>query len=119
MTGALRLGVDPQRVAADPKGRIKPAQRRCRRGQGREKGRLNFLSSAFQGLLGPAGLPGAVVSRLNSELNKALVSAAVQKRAADFGMEVLPGTPAQFRSMARAEALRWGSIIKSAGVKLD
>ena len=84
-----------------------------------EAGVPNVEVYAFQGLLGPAGLPDAVVSRLNSELNKALLSTAVQKRAADFGMEVLPGTPAQFRAMARAEALRWGPVIKSAGVKLD
>ncbi len=43
----------------------------------------------------------------------------MQKRAADFGMELLPGTPAQFKAMAMAEALRWGPIIKAAGVKLD
>ena len=84
-----------------------------------EAGVPNVEVYAFQGLLGPAGLPDAVVARLNSELNKALVSAVVQKRAADFGMEVLPGTPAQFKAMARAEAVRWGPIIKSAGVKLD
>jgi tripartite-type tricarboxylate transporter receptor subunit TctC len=84
-----------------------------------EAGVSNVEVYAFQGLLGPAGLPDAVVTRLNSELNKALVSAAVQKRAADFGMEVLPGTPAQFKAMARAEAQRWGLIIKTAGVKLD
>ena len=84
-----------------------------------EAGVANVEVYAFQGLLGPAGLPDAVVARLNGELNKALVSAAVQKRAADFGMEVLPGTPAQFKAMARAEAVRWGPIIKSAGVKLD
>jgi tripartite-type tricarboxylate transporter receptor subunit TctC len=74
---------------------------------------------AFQGVLGPAGLPDAIVTRFNSELNKALASAAVQKRAADFGMETLPGTPAAFKAMARAEAKRWGAIIKAAGVKLD
>ncbi|MBI2771721.1 MAG: tripartite tricarboxylate transporter substrate binding protein [Burkholderiales bacterium] len=74
---------------------------------------------AFQGLMGPAGLPEAVVARLNSELNKAIASSPVQKRMADFGMEPLPGTPAQFKAMARAEALRWGPIIKAAGVKLD
>jgi tripartite-type tricarboxylate transporter receptor subunit TctC len=74
---------------------------------------------AFQGLLGPAGLPDAITGRLNTELNKALVTPAVQKRATDFGMEVLPGTPAQFHAMARAEARRWGPIIKTAGVKLD
>jgi tripartite-type tricarboxylate transporter receptor subunit TctC len=84
-----------------------------------EAGVPNVEVYAFQGLLGPAGLPEAVVARLNSELNKALLSAVVQKRAADFGMEVLPGTPAQFKAMARAEALRWGPIIKTAGVKLD
>jgi tripartite-type tricarboxylate transporter receptor subunit TctC len=84
-----------------------------------EAGVPNVEVYAFQGLLGPAGLPDAVLARLNSELNKALVSAAVQKRAGDFGMDVLPGTPAQFKAMARAEALRWGPIIKAAGVKLD
>lgn len=74
---------------------------------------------AFQGVLGPAGLPDAIVSRFNGDLNKALASAEVQKRARDFGMELLPGTPAQFKAMARAEAKRWGPIIKAAGVKLD
>ena len=84
-----------------------------------EAGVPNVEVFAFQGLLGPAGLPDAVTARLNGELNKALVSAAVQKRAEDFGMDVLPGTPGQFRAMARAEAMRWGPIIRAAGVKLD
>ncbi|MFC5497057.1 Bug family tripartite tricarboxylate transporter substrate binding protein [Caenimonas terrae] len=84
-----------------------------------EAGVSNAEVYAFQGLLGPAALPEAIVARLNSELNKALLSAPVQKRAADYGMELLPGTPAQFKAMARAEAMRWGPIIKAAGVKLD
>ena len=84
-----------------------------------EAGVPNVEVHAFQGLVGPAGMPDTITARLNSELNKALVSAAVQKRAADFGMELLPGTPAQFKAMARAEAARWGPIIKTAGVKLD
>jgi tripartite-type tricarboxylate transporter receptor subunit TctC len=74
---------------------------------------------AFQGILGPAGLPAAVTQRLNADLNKALVNPAVVKRMQDFGMEALPGTPEQFRAMARAESKRWGAIIKAAGVKLD
>jgi tripartite-type tricarboxylate transporter receptor subunit TctC len=71
---------------------------------------------ALQGVLGPAGMPDAIVSRFNTELNKALGSADVQKRATDFGMEMLPGTPAQFKALARAEAKRWGPIIKAAGI---
>ena len=74
---------------------------------------------AFQGILAPAGLPAAITARLNGDLNKALLNPAVVKRMNDFGMEALPGTPEQFRAMARAESKRWGEIIKAAGVKLD
>lgn len=74
---------------------------------------------AFQGILGPKGLPANVTQRLNADLNKALASTAVVKRMQDFGMEALPGTPEQFRALARAEAKRWGEVIKAAGVKLD
>ncbi|TPG24676.1 Bug family tripartite tricarboxylate transporter substrate binding protein [Variovorax guangxiensis] len=74
---------------------------------------------AFQGILGPAGLPQNVVARLNTELNRAFGTAAVQKRFADIGMEAMPGTPEQFFTLARAEAKRWGPVIKAAGVKLD
>lgn len=64
-------------------------------------------------------MPDSLVTRFNAELNKALASAEVRKRATDFGMELLPGTPAEFKALARAEAKRWGPIIKAAGVKLD
>lgn len=62
---------------------------------------------AFQGLLGPAGLPGEVVGKLNATVNQALKDPAVVKRMQDFGMEPQPGTPAQFLAMARAESRRW------------
>ncbi|RQO81911.1 tripartite tricarboxylate transporter substrate binding protein [Acidovorax sp. FJL06] len=84
-----------------------------------EAGVPNTEVFAFQGILAPAGLPAAITARLNGDLNKALQSPAVVKRMADFGMEALPGTPEQFRAMARAESKRWGEIIKAAGVKLD
>ena len=74
---------------------------------------------AFQGLLGPAGLPAATLQRLNAELNKALANSVVLKRFLDFGMEPMPGTPEQFRAFARAESSRWGPIIRSSGITLD
>jgi tripartite-type tricarboxylate transporter receptor subunit TctC len=84
-----------------------------------EAGVPNTEVFAFQGILAPAGLPAAITARLNAELNKALLNPAVVRRMTDFGMEALPGTPEQFRAMARAEAARWGEIIRAAGVKLD
>jgi len=84
-----------------------------------EVGVPNTEVFAFQGVLGPAGLPPAVVARLNGDLNRAFSAPAVQKRFEDFGMEAMPGTPAQFAALSRAESQRWGPIIKQAGVKLD
>jgi len=84
-----------------------------------EVGVPNTEVFAFQGILGPAGLSPAVVSKLNGDLNKAFSTPAVQKRFDDFGMEAMPGTPAQFAALSRAESKRWGPIIKQAGIKLD
>ena len=58
------------------------------------------------------GMPAATVQRLNGELNKALANTAVLKRFLDFGMETMAGTPEQFHAFARAEAKRWGPIIR-------
>ena len=84
-----------------------------------EAGVPNTEVFAFQGLLAPAGLPPALTARLNGDLNKALDSAAVKKRMADFSMEAMPGTPEQFKAFARAESKRWGEIIRSANIRLD
>jgi tripartite-type tricarboxylate transporter receptor subunit TctC len=84
-----------------------------------EVGVPNSEVFAFQGILGPAGLPAPVVAKLNAELNRAFSVPAVQKRFGDFGMEAMPGTPQQFAALSRAESKRWGPIIKSAGIKLD
>jgi len=84
-----------------------------------EVGVPNSEVFAFQGILGPAGMPAPVVAKLNADLNRAFSVPAVQKRFSDFGMEAMPGTPAQFAALSRAESKRWGPIIKSAGIKLD
>jgi len=84
-----------------------------------EVGVPNSEVFAFQGILGPAGMPPAIVNRLNADLNKAFTTPAVQKRFADFGMEAMPGSPQQFFALSRAESQRWGPIIKAANIKLD
>ncbi|MDM0017387.1 Bug family tripartite tricarboxylate transporter substrate binding protein [Variovorax saccharolyticus] len=84
-----------------------------------EVGVMNSEVFAFQGIVGPAGIPAPIIARLNGDLNRAFTTPAVQKRFSDFGMEAMPGTPAQFAALSRAESLRWGPIIKATGIKLD
>ncbi len=84
-----------------------------------ELGIRNAEVFAFQGLLGPAGLPAPVVARLNQALNQALADPAVLKRFTEFGFEPLVGSPEAFRKLARAESARWGTVIRANQISLD
>lgn len=84
-----------------------------------EMGVSNAEVFAFQGMLGPAGLPAPIVARLNQELNKALADPAVLKRFTEFGFEPLRGSPEDFRKLARSESARWGEVIRANRISLD
>ena len=84
-----------------------------------ELGYKEVNASAFHGLVGPAGMNEEAVTRLNSELKKALQNPKVVKLFADFGFEAMPGTPKDFQTTARSESARWGKIIKASNIQLD
>jgi tripartite-type tricarboxylate transporter receptor subunit TctC len=84
-----------------------------------EMGVKNAEVFALQGIVGPAGLPAAVVARLNQELNKGLTDQAVLRKFTDFGFEPLRLSPEQFRALARSESARWAPVIRAAKVSLD
>lgn len=85
----------------------------------REGGYKDVDAYAFQGLIGPAGMPADVVAKLNAELNKALAHPKVVALFSNFGFEAMTGTPEEFRAAARDERMRWGRVIKTAGVQLE
>ena len=74
---------------------------------------------AFQGLLGPAGMPEPIVTRLNAELRKAMADQGVLKKFTDFGFEPLLLSPLEFKKLARAESERWGRVIRASHISLD
>ena len=84
-----------------------------------ELGVSNAEVFAFQGMLGPAGLPAPVVARLNQALNTALADPAVLKRFTEFGFEPLRGSPEDFKQLARSESARWGEVIRANRISLD
>ncbi|MDN4591715.1 ABC transporter substrate-binding protein [Xenophilus aerolatus] len=84
-----------------------------------ELGYPDVNAFAYQGLIGPANMPPAVVDRLNAELRKALQSPELLKAFDTLGLEPAPGTPEEFRSTARALSAHWGKVIRTSGVQLD
>jgi tripartite-type tricarboxylate transporter receptor subunit TctC len=75
--------------------------------------------SLWYGLEGPAGLPPAVVQKLNSALVKILKTDDVRENFAKQGAVASGGTPDEFAAFMRAESARWGEVVRKNGIKLQ
>jgi tripartite-type tricarboxylate transporter receptor subunit TctC len=85
----------------------------------REQGLAGMEALGFQGLVGPAGMPPAVIERLSTELRKVLASADVKARFASAGSDVQPRGPAEFSAYVKAEAEKWSALIRQRKIQLD
>ena len=72
------------------------------------------------GVVGPAGLPAPVVSRLNGAIRAALVKPETRDKLNKLGAITEGGsTPDEFRSWLAKDLERWARVIKTAGVKAE
>ena len=84
-----------------------------------EQGYPGFDAGTWYGLLAPAGTPADVVARLNAAANEALKSPDVIKKVLAEGCVVLGGTSETFAEKLRADNVKWGKIVREAGVTID
>ena len=73
-----------------------------------------YEASAVTGLGAPRGTPPDVIAGLNAAMNAAFTDDAMKRKLADTGGEPLPGTPADFAALMKAETEKWGKVVKSA-----
>lgn len=84
-----------------------------------EAGVPGFEVTAWAGLVVPAGVPKAVIGRLNAETNKALASPEMISRLSALSFEPVGGSPEQFAAFIRKEHAKWADVVKRSGVKVD
>jgi tripartite-type tricarboxylate transporter receptor subunit TctC len=84
-----------------------------------ETGVPGYESTAWFGLVVPAGTPRDIVGRLNAEGQKATRAPEFVKRMTDLGYEIIGGTPEQMAAMIQDEYRRWGPIVTASGAKVD
>ena len=76
-----------------------------------------YEASAWYGLAAPKGTPGAIVDRLNREVNAILARPDVKAQLADLGASLLPGSADDFGRLIADETAKWGKVIRFAGIK--
>jgi tripartite-type tricarboxylate transporter receptor subunit TctC len=70
----------------------------------------------WQGIVGPKGLLPEIVRILNAAGNKALQDPELRASMLAQGNEIAGGTPEQFAALIRAEAPRWGKVVRDAKI---
>ncbi|MBO1081282.1 tripartite tricarboxylate transporter substrate binding protein [Roseomonas haemaphysalidis] len=81
-----------------------------------EAGFPGVQADLWYGLLGPAGLSGSLVRRINADLNAWLAEPATIGALEAQGMVPTPTTPEAFRELVQQDYGRWASVIKQAGI---
>jgi tripartite-type tricarboxylate transporter receptor subunit TctC len=77
----------------------------------------DFETSQWFGILGPAGMPRAIVKQLNAALERASSSPDVKERLIGQGVEVVNSTPEEFSAVIKRELVQWAKVIKAAGIQ--
>jgi tripartite-type tricarboxylate transporter receptor subunit TctC len=84
-----------------------------------ESGFPQYEVNGWNGLLAPAGAPGAIVNRIQSELAKALKQTEVRDRMASSGLDAVGSTPAQFSALIKVEISKWAKVIQQSGATAE
>jgi tripartite-type tricarboxylate transporter receptor subunit TctC len=84
-----------------------------------EAGLQGFDADSYFGFYAPAGTPVAVLTRLNTEINKILNTPAIKERIATLGGEAVPMSPQQFAAKAAEDSKRFGKLIKERNITGD
>jgi tripartite-type tricarboxylate transporter receptor subunit TctC len=84
-----------------------------------ESGLPRFEVVSWYGFLAPAGTPRAVIDTLNRAINDALHESDVRTRIGRVNLEPAGGTPEDFDRYIKNQIAVWGSVIRTAGVRVD
>lgn len=76
-----------------------------------------YEASLWYGFVGPAGIPPAIVRRLNTEIVAVLDLPDVRQRLASQGLDVEPSTPEAFAALLKNDLVRWAKVVQRAGLR--
>jgi tripartite-type tricarboxylate transporter receptor subunit TctC len=78
-----------------------------------------YDTEVWWGLLGPGGMPPALVEKIAHDFVAAVNSEEVKQRLAKLGSSPIGSTPQAFEAKIHADYEKWGPIIQAAGIKAD
>jgi tripartite-type tricarboxylate transporter receptor subunit TctC len=84
-----------------------------------EAGIEGFELDAWAGLVAPAGVPPAIITKLNDSLRPIIDSPEVQGKFKNVGFQGFSSPPAEFADFIKVQLGKWGKMIKDADIKTE
>lgn len=84
-----------------------------------ESGVQGYDENTWYGMFAPAGLPPALLTRLNTDLVKVLRLPELKEYFAPQGQEMVGDSPEHFGETVKAEVAKWAKVIKQIGLQID
>ncbi len=84
-----------------------------------EAGVPGYEVNSWSGIIAPAGLPRAILDRLNAAANATLRAPEVKEHLLQLGNEGGGGTPEQFGELIRRDSAKWAEVIRLSGARID
>lgn len=78
-----------------------------------------YESEVLLGVFAPAGTPPNIIALLHRELARALHKPEVKDKLSIIAVEVVGGSPEQLQAAVKAEMVKWGRVIREAGIRAD
>ena len=78
-----------------------------------------FDAATWFALVAPAGTGREIVLRLNAEVTRLVAQPETQKRFADLGMTIGPGSPDALDAYIKSEIGKWSQVIREADVRVS
>lgn len=84
-----------------------------------ELGYKGFDGLQWYGIVGPAKIPDAIVTRLNDDINKAIQTQELKDRLSAEALEVMPMTPDKFGAYIKADIARWTKLVRERKIEVE
>jgi tripartite-type tricarboxylate transporter receptor subunit TctC len=84
-----------------------------------ETGIPGYESIGWFALLGPAGMPEAIVSRINAETAAVMRLPEIRERLLNMALEPWVSTPEELTRFMKMEMAKWADVIKASGAKIE
>jgi tripartite-type tricarboxylate transporter receptor subunit TctC len=84
-----------------------------------ESGFPGLSAFGWYAFVGPAGMPQAMVDKLNRDISEVVSDPEVKSKLAPQGLESWTMPPRELRDYFQAEITRWGKVVNASGIKVD